>query len=121
MLRSRDSSVEGRGLLGGVFRRGSKTDSLDRDRSGKLVKSDSESGTDMGLSGAGGGGSGGQRGMGAASSIDSMDLFKSAKSSGVSDTESSTGKKKGKKKAVQKVRGRVHVTSAYRVTRMVAE
>ena len=110
MLRSRDSSVEGRGLLGGVFRRGSKTDSLDRDRSGKLVKSDSESGTDMGLSGAGGGGSG-QRGMGAASSIDSMDLFKSAKSSGVSDTESSTGKKKGKKKAVQKVRD-VYMTSA---------
>ena len=44
--------------------------------------------------------------MGAASSIDSMDLFKSAKSSHPSDTESSAGRKKSKKKAVQKVGSR---------------
>ena len=91
-------------MFGGVFRRGSKSDSVDR--GGKLVKSDSESGTEMGLSGGGGG----QRGLGTASSIDSMDLFKSAKSSHPSDTESSTGRKKGKKKAVQKV-GLIYNTS----------
>ena len=120
MLRSRDSSLkrdsslEGRGILGRFSRRGSKTDSLDR--SGKLVKSDSESGTEgMGLSGGGGGGVGGgqQRGLGASSSIDSMDLFKSAKSSHPSDTEaeSSTGRKKNKKKAVQKVGRRRNIVN----------
>ena len=103
-------------MFGGVFRRGSKSDSVDR--AGKLVKSDSESGTEQGLSGGGGVGSGGQRGVGTASSIDSMDLFKSAKSSHPSDTESSTGRKKGKKKAVQKV-GLIHNIFAMRNDRDV--